>query len=215
MCARAQDVFITAAVGEPFGAATIEMPLDGAMFGRTFPALRVSGGDGRVLYPVSNDLVTTGRPSDRPVPQAGGGRLLNRVGSLIRELASGDEQLNQTVARRVSFLFTGSEPLAVTVTDERGVIGNYSVVPIQDQAVHASVLKTWWTGYTNAAQALVAAAGAGLPLPSCLRGISALAALPIAAASLVHCCRRWGENCPAGPRERPPQPLWASSCKTP
>ena len=89
--ARSEDVFITAAVGEPFGAATIEMPLDSAMFGRTFPALRVSAADGRVLYPVSNDLVTTGRPSDRPVPQAGGGRLLNRVGSLIRELASGDD----------------------------------------------------------------------------------------------------------------------------
>ena len=133
------------------------MPLDDAMFGRTFPALRVSGGNGRVLYPVSNDLVTTGRPSDRPVPQAGGGRLLNRVGSLIRELASGDEQLSQTVARRVSFLFIGSEPLTVTVTDDRGVVGNYSVIPRQDQAVHASVLKTWWTGYTNAAQALVAA----------------------------------------------------------
>ena len=133
------------------------MPLDDAMFGRTFPALRVSGGNGRVLYPVSNDLVTTGRPSDRPVPQAGGGRLLNRVGSLIRELASGDEELSQTVARRVSFLFIGSEPLTVTVTDDRGVVGNYSVIPRQDQAVHASVLKTWWTGYTNAAQALVAA----------------------------------------------------------
>ena len=181
-CARAEDVFITAAVGEPFGAATIEMPLDDAMFGRTFPALRVSGGNGRVLYPVSNDLVTTGRPSDRPVPQAGGGRLLNRVGSLIRELASGDEELSQTVARRVSFLFIGSEPLTVTVTDDRGVVGNYSVIPRQDQAVHASVLKTWWTGYTNAAQALVAASEqpaavqlyliamlarrTGLPLPS-------------------------------------------------
>ncbi len=154
-CARANDVFITAAVGTPFGAATIEMPLDAAMFGRTFPALRVSGGDGRVLYPVSNDLVTTGRPSERPVPQAGGGRLLNRVGGLIRELASGDQELNQTVARRVSFLFTGSEPLTVTVTDDRGVIGNYSVVPQQDQTVHTSVLKTWWTGYTNAVQSLV------------------------------------------------------------
>ena len=155
--ARAEDVFITAAVGEPFGAATIEMPLDSAMFGRTFPALRVSGADGRVLYPVSNDLVTTGRPSDRPVPQAGGGRLLNRVGSLIRELASGDEPLKQTVARRVSFLFTGTEPLTVTLADQQGTIGNYTVVPKQDPATHASVLKTWWTGYTNAAQALVAA----------------------------------------------------------
>ena len=154
---KAEDVFITAAVGEPFGAATIEIPLDDAMFGRIFPALRVSGADGRVLYPVSNDLVTSGRPSDQPVPQAGGGRLLNRVGSLIRELASGDEQLSQTVARRVSFLFKGSEPLTVTVTDELGVIGNYSIIPRQDQAVHASVLKTWWTGYTNEAQALVAA----------------------------------------------------------
>jgi len=154
--ARAEDVFITAAVGEPFGAATIEIPLDSAMFGRTFPALRVSGGNGRALYPVSNDLVTTGRPSDRPVPQAGGGRLLNRVGSLIRELASGEEQLNQTVARRVSFLFSGAEPLTVTLTDQQGMIGNYSIVPQQDPAVHASVLKTWWTGYTNAAQKLVA-----------------------------------------------------------
>ena len=181
-CARADDVFITAAVGEPFGAATIEMPLDAAMFGRTFSALRVSGGEGRVFYPVSNDLVTTGRPSDQPVPQAGGGRLLNRVGSLIRELASGDEDLKQTVARRVSFLFTGSEPLTVTVTDDRGVIGSYSVVPQQDRAVHASVLNTWWTGYTNAVQTLVLASEqpaavqlylvamlarrTGLPLPS-------------------------------------------------
>ena len=62
-------------------------------------------------------------------PEPGGGRLLNRVGSLIRELASGDEQLNQTVARRVSFLFSGAEPLTVTLTDQQGVIGNYSIVP--------------------------------------------------------------------------------------
>jgi hypothetical protein len=154
----AEDVFVTAAVGEPFGVVTIEMPLDSAMFGRTFPALRVSGSDGRVLYPVSNDLITLGRPSDRPAPEAGGGRLLNRVGSLIRELASGDELLQQTVARRVSFLFLGAEPLTVTLSDQQGVIGNYPVVPRQDPAVHASVLRTWWTGYTNAAQQQVEAA---------------------------------------------------------
>ena len=181
-CARAEDVFITAAVGEPFGVATIEMPLDSAMFGRTFPVLRVNGSDGRVLYPVSNDLVTTGRPSERPVPEPGGGRLLNRVGSLIRELASGDDQLNQTVARRVSFLFSGAEPMTVTLTDQQGVIGNYSIVPREDPAVHESVLNTWWTGYTNAAQTLVAtsdqpavaqlyliamlARRTGLPMPS-------------------------------------------------
>lgn len=156
-CLRAEDIFITAAVGDPFGAATIEIPVDSATFGRTFPSLRVGGGDGRILYPVSNDLVAKGRPSDRPVPQPGGGRLLNRVGSLIRELASGDEQLTQTVARRVSFLFTGSKPFAITLEDQQGVIGRYTVVPNTDPAVHKSVLNTWWTGYTNHARELVSA----------------------------------------------------------
>ena len=154
----AEDVFVTAVVGEPFGVATIEMPLDSAMFGNTFPALRVSGSDGRVLYPVSNDLITSGRPSDRPTPEPGGGRLLNRVGSLIRELASGDELLQQTVARRVSFLFLGAEPLTVTLSDQQGVIGNYPIAPRQDPDVHASVLNTWWKGYTNAAQKQIEAA---------------------------------------------------------
>lgn len=154
----ADDIFVTAAAGEPFGVATIEMPLDSAMFGRTFPALRVSGGAGRVLYPVSNDLITADRPSERPTPEPGGGRLLNRVGSLIRELASGDELLPQTVARRVSFLFLGAEPLTVTLSDQQGVIGNYPIVPKKDAAVHASVLNSWWAGYTHAAQKQIEAA---------------------------------------------------------
>ena len=155
--AHAVDVFVTAAVGQPFGVATIEMPLDTPMFGTTFAPLRISDESGRVLYPVANDLIASGRPSDRPTPRPGRGRLLNRVGSLIRELAVGDQPLEQTVARRVSFLFSGSRPLSVTLADERGVVGTYTVTPKQDPAVHASVLQTWWSGYTESAKKQVEA----------------------------------------------------------
>ncbi|MGI9471702.1 MAG: hypothetical protein ACR2NZ_09240 [Rubripirellula sp.] len=150
--AQAVDVFVTAAVGQPFGVATVELPLDGPMFGKTFPPLRISDADGRVLYPVANDLIATGRPSDRPIPQAGGGRLLNRLGSLIREIAEGDQPLEQTVARRVSFLFLGSAPLNVTISDDRGEIGTYPITPKQDPKIHASVLQAWWDGYTESAR---------------------------------------------------------------
>lgn len=150
--AQAVDVFVTAAVGQPFGVATVEIPLDGPLFGKTFPPLEISDPDGRVLYPVANDLLAQGRPSERPIPQPGGGRLLNRLGSLIREIAEGDQPMEQTVARRVSFLFLGSQPLKVTISDDRGVMGTYPINPQQDPTVHASVLQAWWTGYTESAR---------------------------------------------------------------
>ncbi len=155
----AVDVFVTSAAGQPYGVATVEFPVESPVVGRVLPPVGASDEAGRILYPISHDVrVKVGPPSDRPITERGRGRLLNRVGNLIRELASGGEELEQTVARRVSFLFVGSEPLQVRITDSEGEIGTYEIVPGNDPQTHETVLRQWWSGFTDAAQRQIDAA---------------------------------------------------------
>ena len=149
--AAAVDVFVTASPGQPYGVATIEIPVDAPVVGKALPPVRTTDEAGRVLYPISHDVrVAVTRVSDRPVPQPGRGRLLGRVTDLIRELASNEQNLEQTVARRVSFLFLGSQPLRIRLEDSRGEIGTYDVVPKENPRDHAESLQTWWNNYTDA-----------------------------------------------------------------
>ncbi|TWT65514.1 hypothetical protein [Crateriforma conspicua] len=152
--AVAVDILATAIPGSPFGVATVEIPLPVPVVGEPLPPLTVDEASGRVFYPIAEDtrVDTAVRPSDRPLPPQGRGRLLGRLGNLIREIASDEEPLQQTVARRVTFLFKGDGPLVITLADSRGSIGTYDIVPTPDPATHAAMLNQWWSVYTDAAK---------------------------------------------------------------
>ncbi len=151
--AIAVDVLARAVVGQPYGVATVEIPIGVPVVGREYPPLEVTDDSGRVLFSAANDVqVEVGLPSERPLPRAGGGRLLGRVGELVRELTSDGKPMLQTVSRRVSFLFTGSQPLRVSLRDEQGSFGTYQIVPQVDTGSHPQLLEQWWNGYTEAAR---------------------------------------------------------------
>ena len=152
--AQGVDIYATAVNGDPYGVARVEIPLSTPVVGNPLPPLQIRDADGRVLFPIARDMrvPVAQRPSERPVPQPGRGRLLNRVGNLIRELTNEQEQLEQTVAREVSFLFRGSKPLTIQLSDARGEIGSYEITPTDDPAARGEVLQQWWTTYTAAAK---------------------------------------------------------------
>jgi len=157
--AVAVDILATAASGTPYGVATIEIPVTQGVVGQELPPLAVRDSEGRVLYPVAHDLrVKLPRPSDRPVPQPGRGRLLGRVGGLIRELTGELPEQEQTVARRVSFLFRGHEPLTIELSSAGQEFGSYQLVPVQDAAVRMQLANQWWGGFHGAAQRQMKAA---------------------------------------------------------
>lgn len=158
--ATAVDAYVNATSGRPYGVATIEIPVETPVAGQRLPPLQVTDQSGRILYPISDDLRV---PVD-PVPerraenQPGRRPLLNRVGNLIRGLTNTEETPEQTVARRVSFLFLGSAPLRVRLGDAGGEIGTYQVVPQHTPGTHTQNLRQWWSSFTAAANRQIDAA---------------------------------------------------------
>jgi hypothetical protein len=139
--------------------ATIEIQNPNPVVGQELPPLRVTDAAGRVLFPVADAVrQRLPRPSERPVPNAGRGRLLGRISGLIREIAGQDQPEYLTVSRRVSFLFQGNEPIRVQLEDSRGPIGSYDIIAEQDPARHRQTLQSWWESYTAAAQSQIEAA---------------------------------------------------------
>ncbi len=158
--ARAVDVFVSASPGQPYGVVSIEIPVDPPVVGRVLPPISVTNPEGRVLYPIADDLRTKVVPvADRPVPQPGRGRLLGRVGNLIRELTNNEgDDLEQTVARRVTFLVRGEQPVFVSLGDAAGEIGQYEIAADGDLALREELLGQWWSAYTDAARRQIDAA---------------------------------------------------------
>jgi hypothetical protein len=157
---RAVDVYVSAAAGQPYGVVSIEIPVDPPVVGRVLPPITATNPDGRVLYPIADDMRTKVLPvSESPVPQPGRGRLLGRVGNLIRELTDGNgEDLEQTVARRVMFLVHGDQPVRVSLGDAGGEIGQYEIAADGDAALQNELLGQWWSSYTAAARRQIDAA---------------------------------------------------------
>ena len=121
--------------------------------GKRLAPLEVRDVDGRIQYPIANDLrVKVPRASDQPVPPAGRGRLLGRVGNLIREITSDQPELERTVARRISFLFRGTGPMTVTLSESGRELGVYEVVPQADPVSRTRLLAQWWDGFSAAAK---------------------------------------------------------------
>lgn len=150
------DVMATALVGpadQSYGVATIEVPLAQPIIGQTPRPITVTSDSGRIFYPIADEVeVRITPPSERPVPQPGNGRLLGRLGNLIRELTDSDAPTTQIVARRVSFLFSGSEPFQIRLADENQTIGDYQLSPSQDPVAFADVLTRWWNAYITRAE---------------------------------------------------------------
>ena len=144
---------ITAWMGSPYGVAVIDLPLATPVIGQTFTALEVSDPAHRILFPYSEDIqVHVARPSDRPVPRPGRGRLLSRLGNLMREISREDHAQIQTVSRRVTFLFLGDAPMSVELSESGKSLGRFDVVPQADPSHHAQTIRAWWQGYTDAAK---------------------------------------------------------------
>ncbi len=154
--ARGVDVMATALLGppdQPYGVATIEIPLAEPIVGTTPRPITVGSDSGRVFYPVAEEVeVDIVPPSQRPVPQPGNGRLLGRLGNLIRELTDSDAPKTQIVARRVSFLFTGDTPFRIRLADADQTIGEYQLAPRQDRPAYGQILSRWWTAYAEHAE---------------------------------------------------------------
>lgn len=133
----------------PLSVATVEIPLQTPVLGDGLPTLALVPHD-RVHFAVSKNLQTRAsrRPSEQPLPPLGRGRLLGRVGNLIREIAGADDQ-TQTVARRLSFLFEGDTPFSIQVTDRGNLIGAYEVQPVIDPNAYGSFLSQWWSDFTE------------------------------------------------------------------
>lgn len=152
--AGAADVLVKAVMGQPYGVAAVELPIGVPVPGQEYSPIEVSDDAGRVLFPVASDVrIEIGLPSERPLPPIGGGRLLGRVGDLVKELAGDDSARYQTVARRALFLFSGSQPIRVRVRDVDESFGTYEVVPEADPEAHPELLRQWWTAYTQTARA--------------------------------------------------------------
>lgn len=152
----AVDALVTAFSGHPYGVAMIEIPNDRQTIGQDLPPLRVIDEDGRVLFPISDAVrVEAERVSERPVPRPGRGRLLNRIGGLIREISGNDEKQYRTVSRRVSFLFSGAGPLRIRISDVGGEVGTYDIVPENDPKSKQKLLRSWWAAYTDGAKSQI------------------------------------------------------------
>ena len=158
--ALAIDALASAFVSDetlPYGVATIEIPLTVPVIGREVDSLTVSDQAGRVLFPVGAAVeVPLVPPSQRPVPQPGNGRLLGRIGKLIKEIANPEDMpKSQVVGRRVSFLFTGKKPVQVRVSDASGELGVYELVPKRDGKAYLQDLAGWWQAYSSNAKSQI------------------------------------------------------------
>ena len=148
-----QDALVTAVSGSPYGIATLELPVAAPVIGQAPPPLQISNDEGRVLFPIASDVrVKLPRASEKPVPEPGRGRLLRRFGNLIREIAGKDQQLEKTVARRVTFLIQGDQPLNVRLSEANIDIGEYEIRMSPDENAHRELLGKWWTDFTAAAK---------------------------------------------------------------
>ena len=157
---------VRAISGDPWSIVQIDVPLSQPVLGQPAGELQVAelGGkpDGgpRVLYPVSVNVTAalTAMPSQQPLPRIGGGRLLNRVGNLVRELAGSGDDKQQTVGRQLLFLLRGNAPATLRVYDGRGTDLQVNVAPVSDPSRFDDGVQRWWQEYLGRAKSRMDAA---------------------------------------------------------
>ncbi len=135
--------------GYPYGVAAIELPMQTPILGDGLPPLEVVENE-RVRFVISENLQQRvgRRPSEQPLPPVGRGRLLGRVGNLIREISGANDE-TETYARRVMFLFEGEAPLEIQLTDRGIDRGTYSLTPLRVPDLHGQWLDRWWAEFTK------------------------------------------------------------------
>lgn len=147
-----------AITGQPYGVARIELPLAEPTRESLLAPLEITDSENRIFYPVTRDVqvIPGQRPRQIDPPGAqviGGGRLIRRIGDMVRELTADAEPM--TVSREVTFLFRGDQPLRVqlSVPDVAGrteLLLTPTPAPIAN--THAQVMAQWWAAYTAALQ---------------------------------------------------------------
>ena len=145
--AKAQSINLQSAAATPLSVATIELPLARPLVDDGPSTLTARDASGRVFYPVSENVRAPSPmapPSQQPLPGIGGGRLLGRLGNLIREIGAGDAAEQPVLARRVHFLVAGSQPLTVELRDATGLIARYPITFPPDAAAAETLLSNWW-----------------------------------------------------------------------
>ncbi|WP_144059926.1 hypothetical protein [Rhodopirellula sallentina] len=148
---------VNAASGQPYGIATIEIPLRNPVLGDGPPPLSLVESPAPTFFPVSKNIQSRAArlPSETPLPRLGRGRLLNRVGNLIREIAGGEESRVQTVARRITFLFEGDQPFSVQLVDRNGAVGTFQIRPSNDTNLQRTLVSAWWADFTANAKSQI------------------------------------------------------------
>src|SRR6056297_233040 len=152
--AARQDVTnVVAVAGEPFGVARIELPLSFSEFLLPDGEVQVEDAEGRVLYSASRPILQPGEAppksgdvNDPRSRRIGGGRLLARLESAIRNLSAAPNQ--RAAGREILFLFQGDDPLTVQLTGATST--SVTLRPKRDPQQWRSSLESWWSAYTNA-----------------------------------------------------------------
>ncbi|MEM6688783.1 MAG: hypothetical protein AAF664_05105, partial [Planctomycetota bacterium] len=140
----------------------IDIPLPAPIASPDLPDLRVRSSEGVLLYSAVAPIEVPITPLvDRPVPRPGGGKLLKRVGNLIREITSDeDKPAMESVAFRVAFLRPANQtnqPISISLVDQSGrlvatqAVRN-SIPPTSPE--YRSALDGWWQVYVRAADRL-------------------------------------------------------------
>jgi len=147
-----------AILGTPFGVVKIEIPLRIPMDPGDVQPIEVLGDEGRIFYPATRDVLATLNTMPRPLgaapgePRIGGGRLLRRVGDLVRQ-ATTDPDEPQVVSREVMFLFRGDQPLRVrlSIADAAGR-SDFVLTPTAPLVPedYSASLNRWWNAFTSA-----------------------------------------------------------------
>jgi len=142
--------------GSPYGVGRIKLPLGRPVRGGSIGSLEITDEENRVLYPVHREIQVEGAARSVRVPDLGGqaiggGRLLRRVGDLVRDLTAGNDPL--TVAHEVTFLFQGDQPLRLRLSEpDQAGRTEWVVTPqrAETPTAHEELLGQWWNGYTQA-----------------------------------------------------------------
>jgi len=137
------QVSAQAVAGRPFGVGRIELTLPPNEVSRPlgYEGLSVSEKSGRVLYPAiktpPNNEMVKNILTESPLMR--GGPLRQQIGGIIRDAMEAPPKL------QVFFLFTGDEPLEMTLDAARPI--RLRVVPGMDPRVHDRLLQAWWSIY--------------------------------------------------------------------
>jgi len=146
-----------AILGEPFGVARIVLPNNIPAAPGSLRSIDVYNDEGRIFYASTLDVLGVITQAPRPIepalgqPLIGGGRLMRRVGDLVRQATTSPNE-PQIVSREVHFLFRGDRPLNVrlSVTDSAGR-ADFLLTPILPsvQDDYSIAMNRWWSAFTS------------------------------------------------------------------